>query len=294
MQGYDWNDLRVVLAVERAGGLAGAGRLLGVDETTVARRLRRLERDLGVTLFVRAAGNRFEPTDVGLRVLERAELVESESRAIAEVAGQQKDTLRGTVRLTSTPMIVNRFLAPRLGTFRERAPGVCIELIPEARNLDLSRREADIAVRFARPTTGGLQVRARRVGAMRWAAFEATRRSGSVEWIGYVEEKSHLPQARWTQEAAFVRDEPLSPVRVADAQTALEMTAEGLGQSLLPFAVAAGDGRLARVSVNGELSQGAPDDWVREVWAIVLADERARASVRVALDWLSGLDWDAA
>ncbi len=290
MQGFDWNDLRFLLALQRAGTLAGAGRALGVDETTVSRRLRRLEARLGVALFHRSGAGRHEPSDVGLEVIARAERIEAESRNIDDLIGRAGAELQGVVRVTSTPLIVNRLLVPNLPGLQKLAPALVIELIPQSRNLSLSRRETDIAVRLARPQTGGHAARARRVGSLRFDAYESVRAEdqapGACEWISYADGFGHLPQAQWISRRMQEAAEMASNLRVADAETALEAAARGGGRTLLPRAIADRDPRLRRCSAAG--SEAALE---REVWIVALADQKARRSVRVALEWLNGLDW---
>src|SRR5262245_16964047 len=117
MQEHDWNDLRYALSLHRAGSLASAGRLLGVDETTVARRLKALEQSLRARLFVKNGSGRYEATEIGLAVIDKAETIERENALIGETVGRFNNRLFGTVRITSVPMIVNRVLVPRLSAF---------------------------------------------------------------------------------------------------------------------------------------------------------------------------------
>ena len=129
MQDHDWNDLRYVLALHRAGTLAGASRLVGVNETTVARRLKSLERILQADLFVRNHAGRYEVTGVGHEVIERAEIVEHENASISETIHKLNSQLVGVVRITSVPIIANRILVPRLRHLREANSGLTIELL---------------------------------------------------------------------------------------------------------------------------------------------------------------------
>src|SRR5882757_5819123 len=114
MQDLNWNDLRYVLAVARSGGVHGpAGRSLGVNETTVSRRLACIETALGAKLFQRSEGL-LRLTDAGHRVVERAERVEMEVEAVKEITTGTKSAVAGSVRLTSIPILINRLLFPDL------------------------------------------------------------------------------------------------------------------------------------------------------------------------------------
>lgn len=279
MQGHNWNDLRYALALHRAGTLAAAGRMLGANETTVARRLRALERALGAPLFVRGGAGRHEATEAGRTAISAAERVERENIVLGDVMGRVAGLLSGSVRITSVPMLVNRVLVPRLGAFRAAHPGVTVELVPEARNLSLSRREADLALRLARPEAGGLGTRAQKLGALGFAAYGPAE-AEAAEWIGYDEAHAHLPQARWL--AAVGADG--SGLRVADAETALEAVAAGLGRTLLPRILGDADARLRRL----DIADGRPE---REVWLLSHAEDAGRGAIAAAKAWLRSVDW---
>ncbi len=289
MQDHNWNDLRHVLALGRAGTLAAAGRAAGVNETTVARRIAAIERALGVSLFRRAADGTHGLTDAGREIIALAEDIEQRHLAIAEAAGQAARAVRGVVRLSSVPLLVNRVLVPALPALQETHAALTVELVPEARNLDLTRREADMALRFSRPVRGGLQVRARKLGEMRFAVYGPARRDpagGGPDWIGYDDAHASLPQARWLARHGAVRGVGL---RVADLETALEAVAAGLGKTLLPCAIAEADRRLARLDHSL-----APPPPSREIWLLSHAEDGQRRSVAAVRDWLVALPWSAA
>ena len=150
MQGMVWDDLRYVLALFRFESIAEAARRLTVDEATVVRRIARAERLLDVTLFDKVRG-KLLPTDAGRSVAERALRIEHEMEAlVAGTAGTDRVAI-GRVRVTSVPIVVNRVLIPALPRLLADHPGLCIDLIAEPRDLSLIKREADIAVRLARP-----------------------------------------------------------------------------------------------------------------------------------------------
>ncbi len=288
MQDYDWNALKYVLALHRTGTLTGVARILGVNETTVARRLRALEGDLDARLFVRNRAARYEATEVGLAVVEKAERVERENASIGEMVGGFNNRLFGVVRITSVPMIVNRVLVPHLAVFHAANPGVTIELVPDSRNLSLTKREADLALRLARPETGGMRTRARKIGELAFAVYcpAATADEGlnSLEWIGYDDANSHLPQARWLAGVSAQTGSDFPCLRVSDAETAREAVAAGLGRTILPTVVAEADRRLRRVKSDMDLP-------VRNVWLLSHDDYGARNSVAAAKEWLNAIDW---
>ena len=151
----NWDDVRTALAIERGGTLSAGARALGIDQTTASRRLARLERSLGARLFDRIDG-RMVPPPAGRRALERAAPMADAAAAVAEGVRDVDAALSGPVRLTSLPSFVTGYLAPRLAGFTGRHPGITVELIGVSENLHLGRREADLAIRFSRPTAGAV------------------------------------------------------------------------------------------------------------------------------------------
>lgn len=292
MQDHDWNDLKYVLAVHRTGTLAGAGRALAVNETTVARRLKALETGLEAPLFLRANDGRYQVTDLGLAIVDRALKIEDEHSAIGDLAGRFRSRVVGTVRITSVPMVINQIIVPQLNAFSAAYPDVTVELVPHSSNLSLSRREVDIALRLARPETGGTNTKARRLGALGFAAYSArgvkNPSATMMPWIGYDDENAHLPQAHWISLFTSNTDAPLSSLRVSDVETAREAVAAGLGQSLLPCVVAMADARLERIPDNAAF----PAMPSRDIWMISHdSPDSGRRCMVAAKTWLSGIAW---
>jgi DNA-binding transcriptional LysR family regulator len=151
----DWDDIRVFLEVQRAGTLAGAARKLGVDYTTVGRRLRAMERDLGTTLFERKA-DRFILTEAGEEIRAAGEQMEEAALALERRALGADRRLAGLLRVATTDALAQLLVLPALRTLRERHPDIRIHLLTGPARLDITRREADVAVRYVRPTGGDL------------------------------------------------------------------------------------------------------------------------------------------
>lgn len=154
----NWDDLRFVLALPRAGSLARAAKLLGVDHTTVGRRIEASERAFGVRLFTRTSSG-YVPTAEAEDLLTKIREVEEAVLSLERRAVAQHESIEGTVRVTSPETFGVRYLAPRLAAFGREHPGLTIELVTGGAILDLSRREADIAVRFFRTQHENLVVK---------------------------------------------------------------------------------------------------------------------------------------
>jgi len=293
MQDHNWNDLKVLLALLRSGSLSGAARSLGVSETTVPRRLQNLERCLGADLFIRSGRGIYDPTDLAMEIARHAEMIELEHAQIREKSSKRQSVLQGTVRVSSVPIIINRFLVPRLSDLRLRHPGLGIELIPEARNVDLLKREADLAIRFARPEHGGLSIKTQKLGELNFSTFGPAGveigGEAMLGWIGYDSAHANLPQARWIDVAIRKKGQAQSHLWVADAETALEAVASGQGKTILPDCIGTADPRLRRLRGDAD---SAPD-LRREIWLLSHSDQSGRASVAAAQNWLTALHWDS-
>lgn len=152
---FDWDDLRVFLAVARARRVAPAARALGVDATTIGRRLTRLSAQLNAALFETVGGERLL-TDAGQALFVRAETMESTAlAAIGEVTGDSR-SLSGHVRLSVAEGFATWVLAPALPAFHRAHPDIQLDLITASGFLNPSKREADMAVMLARPRSGRL------------------------------------------------------------------------------------------------------------------------------------------
>lgn len=173
----EWSDLRIFLAIARAGTLGAAARQLGQTQPTMGRRLRALETAIGHTLFQRTADG-FVLTDEGSAVLEHAERIEEEALAFQRRLAGSDAQLEGLLRLSSSDWFGTYMLAPVLAEFSERHPKVCVELLSDARLYSLPRREADVAFRikaFDEP-----EVISRRLLTMTYAVYA---RAGTVSTV---------------------------------------------------------------------------------------------------------------
>jgi DNA-binding transcriptional LysR family regulator len=273
----DWNDLRFVLAIARAGTLSAAARRLGVDQTTVARRLKAAETALAARLFDRIDGG-FRPTSTGAAAIARAAAVEHELATLAAAVAGGDAEPSGTVRVTAVPILVNRVLVPATPSLRRAAPLLRLELIADNRDLSLARREADVAVRLTRPRDGAML--ARRIGRLDYAAYAPrTRAPKHLDWITYGESFAYIPQARWIAAQARTAREKVSPLAVNDAEALLQAVRAGLGKSVLPCFVGDADRALARIG-------GSAPVLARDIWLLVQRELRHLARVEAVIAWI--------
>lgn len=143
----EWSDIRLFLAIAREGTLGAAARRLGLTQPTMGRRLRVLERAMGHTLFQRTADG-FVLTSEGQIVYGHAERMEEEAIALQREISGTESALSGPLRLSCSDWFGLHVLSPILSEFALRHPGVTVELLTDARLLNLSRREADLVFRI--------------------------------------------------------------------------------------------------------------------------------------------------
>lgn len=284
----DWDDLRYVLAVAREGSLARAAKTLGVDHTTVGRRIEAAERALDVRLFVRTPGGYAQTTDAE-RLLAEISAVEEAVIALERAAQARKSSIDGVVRVTAPETFGCVFLAPRLAALHLEHPRLSVELSSTGAVLDLGRREAEVAVRMFRSTQENLALR--RVGAVRYGLFASrdylARRPlrGPSELCAHSLLSSEAPQrgkkpaavdARWLAKLS----DGAKPAMVCEVSIALyEACREGIGVAVLPRYLADRDPALELVPM--------PDPPSEPIWITVHKDMRDNAAVRVVLDHLA-------
>ncbi len=278
----DWDDLRYVLAIARAGGLAGAARAQGVNHSTMFRRLNALEERLGVQLFERLPAG-YRPTEAGERLVAAAERIEAETIALDRELTGRDTRLCGRLRVTSSETLAYRILTDELARFRALHPGIQVELIIENRQLDLSRREADVALRATRPTEGDLF--GRKLADVAWAVYGADGYLRERGMPGEPEDLARHALIGWADAAPVKAATWLAGIAPADAViyrsssliNQLVAAKSGIGLGVLPCYLADPEPGLRRVLPPiAELA--------RELWLITHADLRRTARVRAFME----------
>ncbi len=165
---FDWALVRSFLAVLDAGSLMGAARRTGAQQPTLSRHVAELEAQLGVPLFERT-GRGVSPTLAALAIADAARQMQQGAEALARTLVGQRDMATGTVRITTSMVAATYLLPPLLARLQQQEPGIQLELIASNQIANLLRRDADIAVRMARPTQASLV--ARKLGSVSIGAF---------------------------------------------------------------------------------------------------------------------------
>jgi DNA-binding transcriptional LysR family regulator len=251
---FDWNDLRYFLAVARQGSLASAAEALDVNPSTVQRRLQALETAAGCTLTERKSDG-YRLTLAGNKMLADAERVEAAIDTFNRRISALDPNVAGHVKLTSHVTVGQRIIKSGfLDQFHTRHPGIRIELIMEQRVLDLSKGEADIAIRGGGADDGALV--GKKIAEVPWAIFASAalvsrhgrpktssdlNNFGVVEFSGDIE---GLPAARWMKSHA-----PNAPIVASCSNIPCVHLAikSGAGLAPLPAVYAAADHDLIKV-----------------------------------------------
>jgi len=165
----DWNDFRYFLAIERAGSLAAAARELGVEHTTVGRRLSALENELGARLFLRGPDG-LSATEAGRGILPLAREIAERFDAIERRISGSDDRIEGTVRV-STSEAISGYFVKQFAALRAQYPGLMVQIASGNQSSDLMRGEADLALRARELTEPDLL--ARKVACAGWSLYAA-------------------------------------------------------------------------------------------------------------------------
>jgi DNA-binding transcriptional LysR family regulator len=210
----DWDDLRVLLALLRAGNLNAAATRLALDASTVSRRVARIEGELEARLFARTRDG-LRPTAAAERLRRHAEAMEMEAAAAVRVVGSSGERASGLVRIATTEGLGRVLVQRGLLALRDNHPDLLIELLAENRPVDLARGEADLAVRLAAVRQPSLRVRCiAKMGVGLFASQAYLRARPPIESAARLRghdvllptgSLSRLPEARWLASRAGVR-----------------------------------------------------------------------------------------
>lgn len=284
MQGTSWDDVKLFLSLVRTRRLAAAAKSLGVDISTTSRRLARLEEALGVSLFDRRREG-LVPTDAANRLLAPAEEMERASHGFGRQLDVLEQRVEGAVRISTPPGIAESFVGPLLNELALRHPGIRFEVDASTRQVDLTKREADLVVRTMKPKAGPLvrQLLAR----ARWipmaspalaASLGVVRNWNDVPWIGWAYELERLHASRWL--ASRLKTPPVLktnsfPLQVTSVQ-------RGLGAALMPEQYLAVH-QFAPLQLSRTLAADTKSLPRDDLWLV--AHERLRKVPRVAAVW---------
>ncbi|WP_338767897.1 LysR family transcriptional regulator [Massilia sp. METH4] len=280
---HNWEELHTFAAVVRTGGIAAAARELKVNHSTVLRRLDSLERALGVRLFERLQTG-YVPTGAGEELRERLLPVEEQIDAAARTLAGLDEALSGTIRLTTTDTLAP-LLVPLLKRFRDLHPNVILQLVVNNSFLNLTRREADVALRPSNTSPPNLV--GREVGSVATALYASQAYLDEVQgtahgewsrhrWVGLDDSLAHLAAAQWMAQhvpPACVAVRVDSLVAMADAVAA--------GFGVAPLLCLLAEARPGLV----QLAEPDPR-FATRLWLLCHRDLRGAARVRTLMRFL--------
>lgn len=270
----EWDDIRIFLALVRGGSVRAAAALAGISHATVSRRVEAFETRMGVKLFDRLPGG-FALTGAGEELLEAAENIETEIHSVRRRLVGQDRRLAGGIRVTMVDVIATHLLMADLTEFVELYPDIDLEVVISYEAFDLSRREADVALRFVKNPPDHLM--GRRLGTVSNAAY-ATQSyldqhdltdPTSASWIGF---GSPEPFPKWVRQS----DYPHIPAkgRFDSMLLQLEAARSGMGIASLPCFMGDPNQDLGRLP----LSEPKPS---YDLWLLRHRDTRSTARLRV-------------
>jgi DNA-binding transcriptional LysR family regulator len=278
----NWDDLRCLLALRRAGSLTRAAAVLRVDKATVSRRLAALAAAMGVSL-VEHLPRGVRLTVAGGIAADAAERVDVEVGALLHEIGQGG---AAPVRITLPVWFAKAIAMPALPRFRKRHPDVELRFLTTSDVLDLPGRRADVALRNVRPSQTGLVVRrAGTLGSALYGASSYLRDRGRPKrradlaghhLIAYESQVTYVPDLAWLNRAKV----PVS-FRASDALSLLDATTGALGLAVLPCFLGDSEATLVRLD---EFAIGR-----EEIWLVTHADLKRSPSIRAAMGWLADL-----
>lgn len=274
----DWDNYRFFLAVAREGTLSGAARVLQVNHATVLRRLRTLEDHLQTSLFERRSDG-YSLTSSGEEMLDHVQRMEEESLELDLMLAGKDVRLAGEVRVTTVDSLAEAVLGPLLPSFTAKHPGITIELATDYQWANLSRREADIALRPS--NNPGDAMVGRRVGQVRGAIYRSP--DLQDDWGEDWREAPILaPDGRIGETAAslwFTKE-------TQSARTILRGTSflilrnaclNRMGVTCMPTYLGKGLVKIA----------DAPESTFTDLWLLTHPELRKSARIRAVLDWMA-------
>jgi len=285
MAGFDWDDLKSFLGVARSGRLTVAATRLGVDHSTLSRRLGALEHALKAKLFDRSPSG-YTLTEQGRRLLPMAEEMERLSIGAGEAVGGTAASIEGVVRIGSPEGFGSYFLAPRIGGLKARYPGLTVQLVAASAVFSLAKREADIVVAVSRPPAG--RVAASKLIDYDLALYASPDYLGSHPpirsaddlrahlFVSYIGELLHFPELDFLQHVA---PGGATSLESSNLVAQLKATLAGAGLCVLPAFLAREEPGLVRVLADEVCL-------TRSLWLIVHEDLAELARIRAAVRFI--------
>jgi len=280
MQHMDWDDLRFFLAVVREGSIRAAAKSLAVNQSTVSRRIDAFEKKIDARLFDRLPSG-YVMTITAEEMRSSAERMENEVAALNRHVIGRDSELRGNLRVTLPEIIATHFLMPKLVTFSECYPGIQLEVVASSDTVNLSKREADVAIRLT--NTPPEQAVGRKVVTVMKAVYASKDylakhnldgNRSTLRWIGW-DDSVKCPN--WNRGSDY--SELPTHHQTNNMTIQFEATKAGLGLSMLPCFVADPEPSLTRLPPGDRIAD-------MDIWVLTHRDLRNTARVRAFMGFM--------
>jgi len=284
----NWDDLRYFLSVARGGSFSAAAESLSVNSSTVGRRIDQLEQDLKCKLFDRYRYG-MSLTPDGRRLLDHVQQMEKSARNLEQVIAGADEALNGQVRISVTDGLGSFWLTPNLVGFQQAYPQIGLEMMSQNHFVDLSKREADIAIRMTAPQESGLVVR--KVGTVHFHVFAAPTYIDQygepqswvdlqghklVDYSGYRESKA---LSLWQE---TVKNHQQVVFQTNSAMSFVSALRAGMGMGMLP--------RFYRHAVSDLIELSLPTDvFEMPIYLVTHEETRQTARIQAVKDYIEGL-----
>jgi len=269
-----WDDLKIIAAVGNQGSYAGAGKELNMDETTIARRLSRIQNALGITLFNAVDGKR-KPTPYCLSVLSHINEMAIAATKITAIGDLSTGPLNN-FRITSTASIAEEILAPRLGVFLASNPGLSLELRTSNENLNFSHWEADFAIRLGKPTKGNFTIR--KLASLKFYLFQPTSLNKNQHCFVCTYPEELVDTTEMQELRNFGRPEPVR-LRTGNVRIIHSIVKSRTGTGILPK-------HLAADLLDDPRITATPLKSTRDVWLLIQNHLKEDNAARLVIDWI--------
>lgn len=279
---FDWNDIPLILTLARSGSMSATGRQLGVDASTISRRIAAAEKALKLRLFIRD-NTGYQLTDAGQVFVQHGEAVYGNVQSMLQASSQEADATAGTVNITSIDFLFDYWLLDHVPALHEQHPNLQLILQAENQNLSFTRREADFALRLGKPGEDAALVM-RKLGDMGFAVYGHARFAdtprgcwGTQPWIAYHDALAGTGEMQWL---AGMDPQPRRVLKVNSLSTMVRACRAGVGMALLPCIMGQQEG-LQRIGATVEVQ--------RDIWLLSHRDAGGIARFKTVSTWLSQL-----
>ena len=279
-----WDDFRLVQAIATTRSLAGAADVLGINHSTVFRRLGTLESTLGTRIFERARSG-YVPTATGEEMVRLADKMAEDILTVERHITGRDLRPSGELRVTTNDTLLIHLMTPVFASFRRAFPEIRLEVVVSNQSLSLSKRDADVAIRASdRP---GDTLVGRRIAGIAWGLYGRldALEGGAFDpadlrrhdWVGFSDNLTSLRASKWLRERA---GEDRVVYKVNSVLGLAEAAAAGIGLALLPCFIGAATPGLSRLA-------GPLPDMEASLWLVTHPDIKGTARVRSFMDHMA-------